>query len=66
MKKTNRAMIYESAAYKFLCSEDTIIITERWMSGELLRHEWLQKCELIKDQILEELKDPHREMSGAV
>ena len=53
------ALFMDSLAYYFLTNPDLVPVVERWLSGELLRHEFLEKLELLKDAIIAQHRDPH-------
>jgi hypothetical protein len=66
MAKFCEAVLHDSLAYNFLTHPDLYALVEGFMSGELLRHDWLTKTELLREQILAQHNDEHRNYSGAV
>lgn len=63
-EKYCESVLAESRAYSFMTHPDLYSLVERFISGEILRHEWLEKTELLKEQIVAQHSDEHR--SGAV
>lgn len=65
---SERLLEMEALAHDLVTHPDFVPLVESWLKDETLRHDFLKKCELIREQVIMTREDAHvkqNEESGA-